>query len=113
MEKVGDDVKVNTKPTIKQIEEEHKIQQLQNKHKLSTLIFNYPLHCAISFVIIVAIIVTGSLFYYMCDVWFCGGTNCNCNCNGCIQLKLFLKNLWDYIYSIGLIAFGFFLKHLL
>ena len=110
MEKVGDDVKVNNK-TIKQVEEEHKIQQLQNKHKLSMLIFNYPLHCVIGFCVIVVFIIIGSLFYYMCDVWFCDGTNCNCG--GCIQLKLFLKNLWDYIYSIGLIAFGFFLKHLL
>ena len=110
MEKVGDDVKVNNK-TIKQIEEEHKIQQLQNQHKLSTLIFDYPKQFVIGFATIIVLIIVGSFFYYMCDVWFCNRTNCNCNT--CIQLKLFLKNLWDYIYSIGLIAFGFFLKHLL
>lgn len=104
MEKVGDDVKVNTK-TIKQIEEEHKIQQLQNQHKLSTLVFDYPKLFIGIFIFIIILIIVGSLFYYMCDIWFSTET---CKC-----LKNFLENLWGFVYSIGLIAFGFFLKHLL
>ena len=104
MEKVGDDVKVNTK-TLKQITEEHKIEQLQNQHKLSTLIFKHPKHFAIGFVIIIVLIIVGSAVYYMCDIWFTSET---CKC-----LKNFLENLWGYVYLIGLIAFGFFLKHLL
>ena len=105
MEKVGDDIKVNTK-TLKQLTEEHKIQQLQNQHKLSTLIFDYPKQFAIGFAIIIVLIIVGSFFYYMCDIWFSPETTCKC-------LKNFLENLWDFVYSIGLIAFGFFLKHLL